>query len=303
MKKIAIFVVAMLTAALAEAATLSPVQLLNPAGSTSGQAIVSTGPSTAPAWGSVAATALAPIAANSVVANKTGSTAAPTAAAVPSCSTANSALNWTSATGFGCGTAFALTSGNLSQFAATTSSQLLGVLSDETGSGAAVFGTTPTISQPNIVGTTTNNNANAGSVGEYICAQVTNGGSPTGCSTNTNTPVSLTTGVTANVTSISLAAGDWHVCGNIGFVAGGTTNVTAISSAIHTISAAFPVPTGLGAYVSLPIASQTGQGPILSVGCTRMLLASTTTVYLVVNSNFNTSTNAAIGFIAARRPR
>ena len=35
----------------------------------------------------------------------------------------------------------ALTSGTLAQFAATTSAQLAGVISDETGSGALVFGT------------------------------------------------------------------------------------------------------------------------------------------------------------------
>ena len=39
----------------------------------------------------------------------------------------------------------ALTSNPLSQFAATSSAQLRGVLSDETGSGAAVFGTAPTL--------------------------------------------------------------------------------------------------------------------------------------------------------------
>jgi hypothetical protein len=39
----------------------------------------------------------------------------------------------------------AATSGTLAQFASTTSSQLAGVLSDETGSGALVFGTSPTI--------------------------------------------------------------------------------------------------------------------------------------------------------------
>lgn len=44
----------------------------------------------------------------------------------------------------------ALTANPLSQFAATTSSQLLGVLSDETGSGAAVFGTSPTLTTPNL---------------------------------------------------------------------------------------------------------------------------------------------------------
>lgn len=42
----------------------------------------------------------------------------------------------------------ALTSGNLSQFAATTSLQLAGVISDETGSGALVFATSPTLVTP-----------------------------------------------------------------------------------------------------------------------------------------------------------
>ena len=40
---------------------------------------------------------------------------------------------------------FAYISDNLSVFAATTSLQLLGVISDETGSGALVFGTSPTL--------------------------------------------------------------------------------------------------------------------------------------------------------------
>lgn len=43
-----------------------------------------------------------------------------------------------------------------------------------TGSGAAVLGTSPTITTPNIVGTVTNDNATAGSVGEYIYS-VSNG--------------------------------------------------------------------------------------------------------------------------------
>jgi hypothetical protein len=51
----------------------------------------------------------------------------------------------------------ALTSNPLSQFAATTSSQLAGVISDETGTGALVFGTSPTfttgITTPLINGT------------------------------------------------------------------------------------------------------------------------------------------------------
>jgi hypothetical protein len=46
----------------------------------------------------------------------------------------------------------ALTSNPLSQFAATTSAQLASVISDETGTGALVFGTAPTITLPNATG-------------------------------------------------------------------------------------------------------------------------------------------------------
>jgi hypothetical protein len=44
----------------------------------------------------------------------------------------------------------ALTASPLSQFAATTSLQLLGVMSDETGTGALVFATSPTLVTPNL---------------------------------------------------------------------------------------------------------------------------------------------------------
>jgi len=46
------------------------------------------------------------------------------------------------------GSDVALVANPLSQFGATTSAQLKGVLSDETGSGAAVFGTSPTLISP-----------------------------------------------------------------------------------------------------------------------------------------------------------
>lgn len=145
MKRITAFVAGLALALSSAAATLAPIQLLNPAGSTAGQAIVSSGPSSAPAWSTVTAGSLAPIAANTVLGNFTGSSAAPAAFAVASCSTANSALKYTSGTGLSCGTTFALTSGNLSQFAATTSAQLAGVLSDETGTGVAVFSASPAL--------------------------------------------------------------------------------------------------------------------------------------------------------------
>ncbi len=75
--------------------------------------------------------ALSTAAANTVFANCTGGTLAPSY-----CSLNLGMLP----AGVG------LTANPLSQFAATTSAQLRGVLSDETGTGVAVFGTLPTIS-------------------------------------------------------------------------------------------------------------------------------------------------------------
>lgn len=134
-----------LASAVSWAATLAPIQMLNPAGSTSGQAILSTGPSTAPAWGNPSVGSLAAIAGNSVLANVTAASASPTAFAMPSCSTSTSALQYMSGTGFTCYANSATTTGTLAQFAATTSAQLAGVISDETGSGTLVFGTSPAL--------------------------------------------------------------------------------------------------------------------------------------------------------------
>lgn len=58
----------------------------------------------------------------------------------------NTAGNWEPSSPAGGGDA--LTSGTLAQFASTTSSQLAGVISDETGSGALVFATSPTLVTP-----------------------------------------------------------------------------------------------------------------------------------------------------------
>lgn len=59
-------------------------------------------------------------------------------------------INSTSVSLGGSITGLATTSGNLSQFGSTTSAQLAGVVSDETGSGALVFGTSPTLISPTI---------------------------------------------------------------------------------------------------------------------------------------------------------
>ena len=147
---------------------------------------------------------------------------------------------------------------------------------------------TITPSQTNgIVGTTTNNNANAGSFGEYT--------------SNTTNTTSLTTLTAANATSISLTAGDWDVEGTVRYSPDGTTAVSAIICGISTTSATFDAT--LGHVNQLQLSFTTGQTQLMSTPVVRVSLASTTTVYLIAQANFVTSTLTADGFIRARRVR
>lgn len=257
-------------------ATLNPIQLLNPAGSTSGQAIVSTGASTAPAWGNVTATALGPQAANTVVGNATGSSASPTAITVTGCNGAAQALQWTNGSGFGCNSAIATSGAN------SNITSLTGLVS------LTASGTITPSQTSGIVGTTTNNNANAGSVGEFISSTVAIGSA-----------VSLTNNVPANVTSISLTAGDWDVFGNVAFTTNTSTAVSYIQGAISTTSATASVANSFQ-HPGLPTGNNSSAGTCPSQ---RLSLSGTTTVFLVAVSGFSTSTQAAYGFIGARRRR
>lgn len=73
--------------------------------STSGLPLVSQGAAANPVFAALGPSALASQAANTLLGNGTGSPAAPTAIAMPSCSGAANALNWTSGTGPGCNSA------------------------------------------------------------------------------------------------------------------------------------------------------------------------------------------------------
>lgn len=282
-----IFTAALLgISSIAFAATLYPIQLLNPAGSTAGQAPVSTGPTTPPTWGNITASGLVAQAANTVVANVTGSSAAPDAFAMPSCSGSNNALRYTTSTGFTCASGVALTASGLNQFAATTSAQLLGVISDETGSGSLVFGSGPTINQPKIVGVTTNTAAAAGNVGEYPTPGV-------------GTAVALSSATPANCTSISLTAGDWDVYGSIMFTGNATTSTSVRMAGINTVSATLPAAPDLGEFYFG--SSSINESISVAIPQTRQLLASTTTVYLVAQATFTTSNETATCKLQARR--
>lgn len=246
----------------------------------------------------------------------------------------------------------ASTTGNLGQFASTTSAQLATVISNETGSGALVFGTSPTLTTPvissitntgtltlptstdtlvgrattdtltnktitaatmsgtfpgahtysgavtfsstitpsstaGIVGTTTNDSANAGSVGEYVTAQAG--------------PTSLTTGINTNITSISLTAGDWDVTGTVFFATGVGDTMTSAAVSVNDTSATHP---------AIPLYNNPGNVNLTSsLGLTviapvrRFSLSGTTTVYLVATGTHSGGTLNATGMIRARRIR
>ncbi len=69
----------------------------------------------------------------------------------------------------------ALTANPLSQFASTTSAQLLATLSDPTGTGVAVFGTSPTLTTPAITtsGTVTRNGIGSTSTDGWVLTNTT----------------------------------------------------------------------------------------------------------------------------------
>lgn len=141
-------------------------------------------------------------------------------------------------------------------------------------------------------GTTTNDNAPAGQVGEYISATVAAGSA-----------VGLTTGVATNVTSISLTAGDWDVFGDLGFTLNAATVPSLLIGGVSPVSGAMPTP-GQGAYFATYPPQTSGEtSPAFPVGTARFSLSTTTTIFLVANASFITNTCAAYGFIGARRAR
>jgi len=149
-----------------------------------------------------------------------------------------------------------------------------------------------------IVGSTTNDSATAGNIGELITATVAAGSA-----------VSLTTATSANVTSISLTAGDWDVSAQVDHLAGGTTSITLCQIGISATTATLPTQAGGSGIGTDPLgilrvpASVPAGTFSTSVGPVRVSLSATTTIFLVVNDTFTVSTMSAYGTIRARRMR
>lgn len=111
-------------------------------------------------------------------------------------------------------------------------------------------------------------------------------------------------GINQNITSMVLTAGDWDV-NVMGFTTGGaTTNVTYVLFSVSSVSASLDTTGGretIYPQIATPFAGGGGIG--LPINSVRFSLAGTTTIYMVINSVFTTSTMSAYGCMHARRVR
>lgn len=149
-----------------------------------------------------------------------------------------------------------------------------------------------TVSRGQLPGTNTNDSATAGNIGEFVQSSIAFGSA-----------VALTTNVAANITSISLTAGDWVVWGNVVTAPAGGTTTTLVEGSITTTSATRGTAPNGGAYVLAGYSLAAGLSTGFPVGMTRLSLASTTTVFLVMFTQFSGAALAGYGSLQAHRIR
>lgn len=158
-----------------------------------------------------------------------------------------------------------------------------------TTSGNLIVTGSITPSSSGIIGTTAGGSAPSGVVGEYKVSSLDSSGA-----------VSLTSGVSKSIISISLTAGDWDVQGMALFTYGATTN---IASLFGSISLTTNTHTGYSfSHRCAPFVP--GTAPMgYTVPSLQVSVSTTTTVYLIVTAGFTVSTCAAYGTLHARRVR
>lgn len=153
-------------------------------------------------------------------------------------------------------------------------------LSNGTATCAAAAGQLPA--------TATNDNAAAGKVGEFI--------------TGTGTAVGVTTVTPADITSVSLTAGDWDCRGILGTnPAAGTTQSDnkGWMSVTSATQPTFPA----GGLVDMDISVSAASPIDYTTGIARFSLSSTTTVFLSWTGAFAVSTETVTAKLDCRRAR
>lgn len=149
----------------------------------------------------------------------------------------------------------------------------------------------------NLPATATNDSASAGKLGQILSSVIATGDA-----------VSLTHATDANVTSLSLTAGDWDVWFDAIFKGGATTNVWYLIAGISATSATLDQTPGFfdaryvspGSYAIFNIGFNNF---LAKAGPIRISLANTTTYYGIGRAGFDTSTCSVFGAMRARRVR
>lgn len=143
-------------------------------------------------------------------------------------------------------------------------------------------------------GTTTNDNALAGQVGEFLFSEILQP-SAINISANTNT----------NITTLTLTAGDWEVDGSCLFVPASSTQPNSLSAWFNTTSATPPSGNTIQGYNSHAENPYPVGQPffILPIPTRRFSLAGTTTLYFSAVTAFTISTMKVGGYVQARRVR
>jgi len=159
---------------------------------------------------------------------------------------------------------------------------------DANGNRKEAYGPVPSSS---VLGTTTNDSAGAGYLGEYQVGSQ---------SSNTNFP---TTAQYGDLTSVSLTAGDWDVSASINTSLNGATVDGEIRFGISSTSgnSSAGLTTGLNLLAVTPPTATGDSGN--SIPCYRVSIASTMTYYLKYIAGYSAGTPQAAGSIHARRVR
>jgi hypothetical protein len=156
----------------------------------------------------------------------------------------------------------------------------------------ANFGSTPANSDfSQMTGSTANDAASAGNIGEIIVSSVGIGTGP-----------SLTTATPVNVTSIVLTTGVWDVRGHIIFEFTGATQSGDAQASISTVSATL-VGDQTDGFSGLRNVTTTCKHSVVIPSKNLGVGGATNTFYLVAQAIFSAGTCKASGYITARRPR
>lgn len=142
----------------------------------------------------------------------------------------------------------------------------------------------------NLPGTSTNDNANAGNVGEIITSTVTSGAA-----------LSLSNATAKTIASILLTAGDWDVTGVVDYVASGATTSDFKSGSSNTNNTFG----SQDSFVNLPLIATTLSDTIgHPIPLFRYSISTgNVSTYLIGQANFSLGSATAYGTIRARRVR